>query len=1103
MLYIIISLAVLIIGVVLYKVILKMIFVKNAQKLYDIVEKKLGTFIEKWDENKFLEYAEDLSDIVKKRKYKFDEAVKLVSYYHKLPETIYKNNLTVLEKLIADYLTEFTTKVGNGQRYIISKDIKPYAEQFKKETKDFADKSICYDSTTIRTFKNIYQKPEQYLIELNKKYMENEKQVCKSMLDNINGKSLDENQRNAVVNDDLCQLVVAGAGSGKTLTISAKVKYLVERKKINPKDILLISFTRKAAEEMKQRIGKLGIDVDSVTFHKYGLKILSNVNGKIPDIADDIDKYIDKYLDIIVYSDNELAKKFLVLLGTLMLPVFDGYEKLGDIIEVEQRQDLTTLKGMYESYRNKEKYEKIQEKIEQCKSKLKPLHDKLEEMKKKDKENEVSDRLFLEEQALQYNPLDKYEEINIDIEKLEVEIGRLMLQQRSIKNEKLKSAEEVMLANIFFLDGVEYEYEREYPNDEEDNLRKHYRPDFYLKESDVYWEHFGIDEENRAHQYTEPEEEKYLEGINWKREIHAKNETRLAETYSWQFRKNQILDAINENYQKFGIKRHKVNFCDVIKEILKGDENGNIDSFKTLLSTFISLFKSYGYGTEKFEELKKDVNSYKKDKKISENALERRKKRDLLFLDFAESFYTFYSEALIQERKIDFNDMIIQAAGMISEGIFIPNYKYVIIDEYQDISVGRYKLIKETLRKTEAKLFCVGDDWQSIYRFSGSEVSLFTNFEKHFGLYSRTDIVQTYRNSQELLDISGAFVQANPEQMKKLLKSDKHIEHPIRIVRYGDKSVSPVLTNEQFEDTFSDGETTLEGVIQEIVTEFPDGDILILGRNNGDLKSLLESKKTKKNILIKQNNGDTTIVVNNYPKLKIRFMTVHKAKGLEADNVIVLNMKNSKSGFPNQIIDDPVLNLLRMQSETFEFAEERRLFYVALTRTKNRTYLFAPLTQGSRFLDDIRNLKENCGRSAIETIHIEETKDSTDLVEDSEETKLLRCPVCKVGTLIKKKNAKGQSFVSCSNYPVCNYTVSSVEVVRKNKRCPVCGNFLKKRRGKYGEFLGCMSYPYCRYTENIVTEITKPRILSDKEHLMRTDAYFNAYSQNGYNFNTD
>ena len=109
MLYIIISLAVLIIGVVLYKVILKMIFVKNAQKLYDIVEKKLGTFIEKWDENKFLEYAEDLSDIVKKRKYKFDEAVKLVSYYHKLPETIYKNNLTVLEKLIADYLTEYKT----------------------------------------------------------------------------------------------------------------------------------------------------------------------------------------------------------------------------------------------------------------------------------------------------------------------------------------------------------------------------------------------------------------------------------------------------------------------------------------------------------------------------------------------------------------------------------------------------------------------------------------------------------------------------------------------------------------------------------------------------------------------------------------------------------------------------------------------------------------------------------------------------------------------------------------------------------------------------------------------------------------------------------
>lgn len=197
-----------------------------------------------------------------------------------------------------------------------------------------------------------------------------------------------------------------------------------------------------------------------------------------------------------------------------------------------------------------------------------------------------------------------------------------------------------------------------------------------------------------------------------------------------------------------------------------------------------------------------------------------------------------------------------------------------------------------------------------------------------------------------------------------------------------------------------------------------------------------------------------------FPKVKIRYLTAHRSKGLEADNVIILNAKNSRSGFPNQIVDDPILNLLRDAQETYPFAEERRLFYVALTRTRNYTYILAPITQTSRFLEEL-NTKED-GKTK------EKNPSGMEKKSDVESVKPLSCPTCKNGTLVKRVGMSNKIFVSCSNYPACTYTASNLESVRENNRCPVCDNFLVKRNGKYGEFMGCMSYPYCTYTTDIM-----------------------------------
>lgn len=1038
---------VVVLAFIIYKIVEKKQYIKDVSNFIEKVNATLGNFIEEPDEKKMLGKAELFKKMAIRKKYMFDEAVYLITFAQNLPNVIYKNNLECLEKSMCYHLDMYNEMVGNGKKFIISPDIKLYTNQFLEEGEKFASKSERYisDSDVIGKYMKVYSDPSKYLLNLNEIYMTEEKNACNQMFNNIDGKSLDINQRNAVVNDDLRQLVIAGAGSGKTLTVAAKVKYLVERKKINPKEILLISFTRKSADEMRERIRKLGIDIDSSTFHKYGLDVIRNANKKTPDVAEDISKYIDEYLKRVVFNDNKLAKGFLILLGTLMLPVFDENKKIGERIEAEQRQDLTTIKGMYEAYSNKIKSDNLGQEIENLEHKLRPLHEKLSNMSAKEVENE------------------KYIEIQETVGLLEQELYRLKLQKRSIRNEKMKSAEEVMLANIFFLDGIDYEYESKYPFDEADNYRKIYHPDFYLKESDVYWEHFGIDEKERAHQYSDVAEKKYLEGIKWKRELHQANGTKLAETYSWQFRKNTIVEAINSNYTKFGIKKHEVGYCDIIREILKGDAVDNIESFKTLLSTFISLFKSYGYSIEDFNEFRKKITLYK-DKELTEEALERRKSRDLMFLNFAEKFYVFYSEALIEKEEIDFNDMIIQAAELINQGAYIPHYKYMIIDEYQDISVGRYKLAKATLEKSKAKLFCVGDDWQSIYRFTGSEVDLLINFGYYFGLHSRNNIVQTYRNSQELLDISGAFIMENDYQTPKQLRSNTHLNNPIRFAWYTG-SYHPILENEASEIEITMAQA-FRSAVKNIVDEFPNGEILLLGRNNSDLSYLSDDK----GIRVKQEAGETKVFLDIYPEVKMRFLTVHRSKGLEADNVIILNARNSKSGFPNQIVDDPILNLLRDAEETYPFAEERRLFYVALTRTRNYTYILAPITQSSRFLDDIKMLKKNEGKSRITDIYPERTGDRDDMVIDPKKTKPLSCPICKVGTLVKRQDAKGKIFVSCSNFPACNYKASNLDAVRSNHRCPVCDNFLIKRNGINGEFMGCMSYPYCTYTANIVVK---------------------------------
>ena len=342
-----------------------------------------------------------------------------------------------------------------------------------------------------------------------------------------------------------------------------------------------------------------------------------------------------------------------------------------------------------------------------------------------------------------------------------------------------------------------------------------------------------------------------------------------------------------------------------------------IDILEKLLTTFLHLFKCNNWELNDFVDFSKKIKwtlSYKKYKK------------EKIFLILAINIYLKYEKYLNENNEIDFDDMILKATNIIKKSKNIYKYKYIIIDEYQDTSYIRFLLIRELINITNANLMVVGDDFQSIYRFTGCDISLFLNFNNYFKDAKILKIQTTYRNSQELINIAGSFVMKNKNQIRKNLQSTKRLKNPIRIIYYDDiKNEFKKLINDIYKNC--------------------GGNILVLGRNNNDVKMILS------NDLILKNN---TIIFKSNKEINIKFMTVHKSKGLESDNVIIINLKDDILGFPSQIKEERILRLVSNNFDSYPYSEERRLFYVALTRTKNYVYLLTPKKNASVFVKEIK-----------------------------------------------------------------------------------------------------------------------------------------------------
>lgn len=359
---------------------------------------------------------------------------------------------------------------------------------------------------------------------------------------------------------------------------------------------------------------------------------------------------------------------------------------------------------------------------------------------------------------------------------------------------------------------------------------------------------------------------------------------------------NYIIDEYFINYKNKHYLFNKFN--------IKSINDKNYPNIKKLIITFINLYKTNGCNFNKLKKITNELKYY-----------------DLIIIIL--DIFKKYEEEKKASNLFDFDDLIIKATALLKNNYQYKFYKYIIIDEFQDTSIIRLNLILEIYQKSNSIITVVGDDFQSIFHFSGCDLNIFINFKQYFPKSNILYLKNTYRNSQELINITSKFINKNPYQITKNMISSLHIKKPIIYIYYLNRIKA----------------------FKKLITKLIDKNILILSRNNNDIYNYIDSSFTYNNNILTFKNKT------------FKYLTMHSSKGLEEDYVIILNMENSKFGMPNQITNHPILKYVSSNIDNYPFSEERRLFFVALTRCKYQVFLLIPFINPSIFIKEIKKIK--------------------------------------------------------------------------------------------------------------------------------------------------
>ncbi len=715
----------------------------------------------------------------------------------------------------------------------------------------------------------------------------------RAFFDDLDGRSLSPQQREACIRLEDNNLLVASAGSGKSATMVGKVAYVLDKQLHRPDEILVLAFNRSAAEELQERIARqLGIQVPDLkcrvtTFHALGRRIIEETDGRPPQLADWIEhpageaKVIEEIVDELLNSDPEFARLWIDLLvlhpkADIPAEVFDTKADHERYLSVRRRKGNATIGTMAGVY--------------------------------------------------------------------------------------VKSLQEQTIVNWLWLHSVEFEYERQIALEDKDGATTHLHPDFFYPASQTIHEHLAINADGSS-PFTD-----YLAHAESKRAYYRKAELDVFETTSAQARSGSLVGALETELTRRSVPFRRKSYSAIVQAL----EPVVIKHYHKLIGVCIKHIRASHLTLEML---------------IARAGSMHDTTRAQNFARAVWSITRAYSQKLEDANRIDFDSMIANATRLVETGQYQSPYALILADEFQDISEPSANLIKALKHQRPfTKIFAVGDDWQSIYRFAGSDITIFTQFEANFGASWQGRLEQTYRCNQLIAETAASFVQRNPAQLKKAVQSTRPaIARSIRVV--------PIESN--------GGRPDFGGACWRLLNRL---DVFLGGIP--DQWRIDGRQKLKVMVLWRYNQLDP--FKDAKPALEhieVAGLSFHRAKGLESDYTILLDVSEGDYGVPSQIEDDELLNLVIPRPETFEYAEERRLFYVALTRASRGVFLLSNSREPSRY---IRELSEIAGDDLrFETV---------------DGDALRQCPECRAGHMVERTGPANRRFLGCSQFPNCDHT---------------------------------------------------------------------------------
>ena len=520
---------------------------------------------------------------------------------------------------------------------------------------------------------------------------------------------------------------------------------------------------------------------------------------------------------------------------------------------------------------------------------------------------------------------------------------------------------EYLFATFLFKHQVPFEYERQYPH----STGRH-RPDFTLSPAREphplsFIEYFGTD--RAGHTRADIDRARYLGSRKWKEAEHARFGTQLLALHYYDLSERGV-DGFNallaRMLQGAGYALTPLPHDELVRELVS-------TRLRTLVALLVSFLRLYKGSTLSLQQLQAVADAQQGRRADGDRAQ--------LFLRIFARVLSAYEHELTANGETDFEDMIGRSAHAVANGDWRSPFTHVLVDEFQDISPLRAHFVR-AFQSSDARatIFAVGDEFQSIYRFAGSQIRIMTDFGHYFGHHRRLPLSLTHRFSAALADASGQFVLKNPTQLRKTVRGrPSDLERPITLIR---TDATTSATGLRRALALAQGEPRATG---------QRSSVLLLGRYRNDEPPTLADLQ------------------RGHPSLAITFSTIHRAKGAEADVVILLNMKGGTRGFPSGVQDDPLMQLILGETDAYPEAEERRLLYVALTRARRRVIVVANDGPDSGFT------REMCGGEYGRWVEV---------VDLRAESGLPACRGCRDGRLVARSGPHG-AFFGCTNFPHC------------------------------------------------------------------------------------